>query len=114
MRLECAETKLASSSHESRQELKNGDTVPQDIGTILKLSSRLQDTINFNNELKSENKKLKKVVKKGRVLLRNCYNCPILFQRQPFFTRLLHSCFLLAMTLDIFFISAITRDGREK
>ncbi|XP_065059092.1 ORC ubiquitin ligase 1-like isoform X2 [Rhopilema esculentum] len=60
MRLEFAETKLASSSHGSRQELKNGDTVPQDIGTILKLSSRLQDTINFNNELKSENKKLKK------------------------------------------------------
>ena len=58
-RLDSAESQLTNFVKGRKQDSKNGDS--QDLGTILKLSNRLQDMINFNSDLKEENSALKKV-----------------------------------------------------
>ena len=58
-RLDSAESQLMNLVKSKKQDTKNGDS--QDIGTILKLSTRLQDMINHNNDLKEQNASLKKV-----------------------------------------------------
>lgn len=54
-RLESAEMRLSQAIKAGQQEKANGEAVTQDINTILKLSSRLQDMINYNKTLKEEN-----------------------------------------------------------
>ena len=58
-RLDSAESQIADFVRSKKQENKNGDS--QDIGTILKLSTRLQDMMNYNGDLKEQNASLKKV-----------------------------------------------------
>ena len=58
-RLDSAESQLMNFVKSKKQDSKNGDS--QDIGTILKLSTRLQEMINYNNDLKEQNAALKKV-----------------------------------------------------
>ncbi len=60
-RLESAETRLAKALKAGTPESKNGECMTQDINTILKLSSRLQDMINYNKTLKEENDTCKQV-----------------------------------------------------
>jgi len=57
-RLDSAESQLVDFVRSKKQENKNGDS--QDIGTILKLSTRLQDMMNYNSDLKEQNASLKK------------------------------------------------------
>lgn len=58
-RLDSAESKFLTAVKAGKHDHQNGET--HDIGTILKLSTRLQDMINYNNDLKEENNALKKV-----------------------------------------------------
>lgn len=58
-RLDSTESKLFNVLNAGKEGNKNGDS--QDIGTILKLSTRLQEMIDYNNDLKEENSTLRKV-----------------------------------------------------
>ena len=53
--------RLSQAIKAGQQEKANGEAVTQDINTILKLSSRLQDMINYNKTLKEENDTFKVV-----------------------------------------------------
>eukprot|EP00794_Sanderia_malayensis_P018413 gene18413-20267_t len=52
-------TRLDSAEQRLSTALKSGGVETQDINTILKLSSRLQDMINYNKSLKEENENYK-------------------------------------------------------
>ena len=60
-RLESAESRLVNVLKSGPKNDKNGDNFSQDIDTILKLSSRLQEMNNSNKSLKDENETLKEV-----------------------------------------------------
>lgn len=60
-RLESTESRLVNVLKSAPKNDKNGDNFSQDIDTILKLSSRLQEMNNNNKSLKEENETLKEV-----------------------------------------------------
>ena len=60
-RLESTESRLVNVLKSGPKNDKNCDNFSQDIDTILKLSSRLQEMNNSNKSLKDENETLKEV-----------------------------------------------------